>query len=116
MEDNFPIIWLGTVGVLALLFYGLTKFVAWADKMEKANAKEALEIERERIEIAAEKARLEKELGVDLGKPEPEIVYVEVEKPVYIEKDSGGMSEGSKTAIKAGVAGAAGYAIGRKWL
>ena len=114
MEDNFPIIWLGFVSVLALLFYGMIKFVAWADKMEKADAKDRNEIERERIALAAEKARLEKELGVDLGKPEPEIVYVE--KPVYIERDSGGISEGSKTAIKAGVAGAAGYAFGRKLL
>lgn len=75
----------------------------------------ALEAERERmrLELEAERARMEAELGVSLEK-KPEVVYVE--KPVYIERDSGGMSEGSKTAIKAGVAGAAGYAFGRKLL
>lgn len=88
--------------------------MAATEEMEKQSALQEIELERERIKLAAEKARLEQELGVSLDPPEPEIVYVE--KPVYIEKDSGGMSEGSKTAIKAGVAGAAGYAIGRKWL
>jgi len=71
------------------------------------------EKERMRLELEAERARMEAELGVSLEK-KPEVVYVE--KPVYIERDSGGMSEGSKTAIKAGVAGAAGYAFGRKLL
>ena len=119
MEDNFPIILFSILGLMVV-------FMIWCwsphgravmkaqEEMEKQSALQEMELERERIKLAAEKARLEQELGVSLDPPEPEIVYVE--KPVYVEQDSGGMSEGSKTAIKAGAAGAAGYAIGRKWL
>lgn len=114
MEDNFPIILFSILGLMAV-------FLIWAwspngravmkaqEEMQKESALQEIELERERIKLAAEKARLEKELGVSLDPPEPEIVYVE--KPVH---DSGGMGEGTKTAIKVGAAGAAGYAIGRK--
>ena len=84
--------------------------MAATEEMEKQSALQEIELERERIKLAAEKARLEQELGVSLDPPEPEIVYVD--RPVY--QDSGGMSEGTKTAVKIGAAGAAGYAIGRK--
>ena len=117
MEDNFPIILFSILGLMVV-------FMIWCwsphgravmkaqEEMEKQSALQEIELERERIKLAAEKARLEQELGVSLDPPEPEIVYVD--RPVY--QDSGGMSEGTKTAIKIGAAGAAGYAFGRKFL
>jgi len=86
----------------------------------------ALEAEKERIrlELEAERARLEAELGVSLKK-EPEVVYIEKEVPVMVGEDLSeiepqpAQSTGSgvgKAVVKAGIAGAAGYAFGRKFL
>jgi hypothetical protein len=116
MEDNFPIILFSILGLMVVFMiwcwspYGRAVMKA-QEEIEKQSALQEIELERERIKLAAEKARLEQELGVSLDPPEPEIVYVEQPVP-----SSSGMSEGTKTAIKVGAAGAAGYAIGRKWL
>lgn len=84
----------------------------------------AAEKERIRLELEAERARLEAELGVSLKK-EPEVVYIEKEVPVMVGEDLSeiepqpAQSTGSgvgKAVVKAGIAGAAGYAFGRKFL
>ena len=85
-------------------------------KMAELEAQAAVHEKQKAILRAEQKVAVAQEMEKMPTPPEPEVVYVETNTPVQTSGSNNGLNPATKTVAKAGIAAAAGYAFGRRFL